>query len=1508
MGLAPRAPPASKRLVLLLHRLGWKSRPLYSACDAAMSCSPAAEDTWGPVVSRDCLGGFDFTLLFEEAILTLAPLAIAAAWAVWRLLRLRHERVLIRGSWLLPCKLMTYLAYAAVQITLLVLASPDAVPKTRLTVACLSLLLAGTVLLALTSTLEHRRAFRPSTTLVLYLGLALILDLARTRTLFFTTQGRTIAWVNAGGLLAKVCTFALENVEKRSMLRHGARPPSPEAASGVVNRATFLWLNAVFAKGYRTMLTTNTLPPLDDDLLAASRPAELKQKWAQVTKSEHRLLCLFITHYKWPALAGVLPRLASAAFTFVQPYLIQRVLDFTSTSDRQDNRTTAYGLIGAYAIVLVGIAVTNAVYQQKTYRLITLYRGSLVALIFDKTLRMPTAHLDNAEAVTLMSADIDRITSSMHVLHELYASFIEAGLGLWLLYDFLGLAMVPAVAWMGACVFAGIPIARASGNAQVPWLEAIEARLAATAKTLSSIKFIKMIGMVEFASKQLAWLRVAEIRASRRHRILNIFVFMSTFMYLAIAPVWGFLAYILIAQSDTPERTLTEGVAFGALSIFELLQQPVQYAVDGMEDIQTIVNSFRRIQEYLMSPERLDTRAVLSPKSTCPSTRSDEHKADLGMHVNAYRVESASVRYENDDRDVLHELTFSVPQNRMTIIYGPVGSGKSTLLKLLLGELPVTSGEIEAAFPQAAYCSQKGWCSWGTIQNNIVGKSDWDREWYLKVISACALVADFQELRMGDQTPIGAKGSQVSGGQQARVSLARAIYSRNRCVLLDGVLTGLDPATEQHILREVFGKKGILTQFETTVVFATSSAHHLCLADHIIHLDMSGCMVKGGSTAEDDTVYGEKSAPTNPHAELSSDRELEDEFSNAERDLDLLLDPEPEKHRHKGDLRVWYYYVRMAGWPMTIVYLSACAVLVFGITFPSIWLQWWTNANATSPNQNIGYWLGIFATLGVLALMGCAVADSTFNLIVLPTTSRKFHEVLLTTTMNAPVTFHTSTDAGTTLNRFSQDLELIDNDLPQAINQFVFQFLSTIASAIFVFMGSGYIAAAIPVCFVVLILIALFYLRTSRQLRLLDIEAKAPLFSHFLETINGLESIRAYAWTAEYSERNRKAIDLSQRPYYLLFCVQQWLTLVLDLFNAGLAVMLVGIATTIRNASTAFLGVALFNIVIFSSTLQSLVTEWTQVEQALGAINRIQAYERNVGSEHCPSEKSSPPQNWPTNGSINCTNLTASYGPDNPPVLHNLTLHIPSGQKVAICGRTGSGKSSLIATLLRITEISSGTLTIDDIDISSLPREDIRRTLNVLPQEPFFFQGSVRENLHPMGQATDERCIQILQKVHLWREHFAAAARSSSDGEGDGDGDHNGHDHDGGENGNGTAGLDAKIQDHQLSFGQRRLFCLGRALIKSCSSNIILLDEPTSGLDEQTAAVVNAVIREEFADKTVVVVAHRLDEVVDFDLVVVLANGRVVETGRPRELLERDDGGSSEGFRRLWEAQREGSS
>lgn len=274
-------------------------------------------------------------------------------------------------------------------------------------------------------------------------------------------------------------------------------------------------------------------------------------------------------------------------------------------------------------------------------------------------------------------------------------------------------------------------------------------------------------------------------------------------------------------------------------------------------------------------------------------------------------------------------------------------------------------------------------------------------------------------------------------------------------------------------------------------------------------------------------------------------------------------------------------------------------------------------------------------------------------------------------TCRASTSFLTSTDAGTTVNRFSQDLELIDNDLPQSIDQAVFQFLSAIVSGVFVFLGAGYIAAAVPLCIIVLIGVQFYYLRTSRQLRLLDIEAKAPLFSQFLETVGGVACIRAYGWEQRYTERHYKVLNISQKPYYLLWCIQRWLTLVLDLLNAGLAVMLVAIATNIRSASTPFLGVALFNIVTFSSTLQTLVTAWTQLETALGAINRVRSYSKDVKDENLPNENGSVPDKWPESGTIAFNDVSASYDSSLGPVLKGVNLAIKAGEKVAICGRTG---------------------------------------------------------------------------------------------------------------------------------------------------------------------------------------------------------------------------------------------
>ncbi|OAA35078.1 ABC multidrug transporter [Metarhizium rileyi] len=1267
-------------------------------------------------------------------------------------------------------------------------------------------------------------------------------------------------------LVAKLLLFLVEVTEKRQLLKAEWKGVGPEEAAGIVNRAFFIWLNRTFIKGFRTFLTVDMLSPLDSEMLEASKPTKLMSSWSRANQEkEHSLFLTFLWHYKWALLAGTLPRLAYTGFSYAQPFLVERVLDFVSEERGPDSNNVAYGLIGAYAIVYLGLSIAYAVYQHKTYRLLSLYRGSLVTMIFSKTLRINASSTSEAEAITLMSADIDRIGSSMSLIHELYASVIELAIALWLLYRLLGIAILAPIGWVSFCLIAAVPLARAAGNAQIPWLEAIETRLTATAKALASMKAIKMTGLADIVSSRIASLRMDEIRASKRHRVLNILVFISYFASTALAPVWAFTAFILIAKARG-SGTLTEGVAFAVLSIFELLNQPIIYIVDGVEHIQTVINSFRRIQTYLNSAEREDKRQLPARDVSSDSSLSDnkdvahrralDHEKEAVPQTQCFSdfmvlLNQVSIGYNMEERVVLSELTLNVHHGQITIIAGPVGCGKSTLLRAILGEVPF-EGSIAAGFRTAAYCPQTPWTTWGTVRNNIVGVSSWDRAWYDTVVDACALNADFQELSDGDQTMTGTRGSQLSGGQQMRVSFARALYSRNRVMILDDVLTGLDRTTERHMIDKVFSKDGLLRRMNATVIMTSNSAHHLDLGDQVIVLDENGQLISQGLAETATIPVPAIQADGVGHTQQPSPQD-EGEDAEAWQEIDMLINPTTEENRHAGDMRIYGYYANMAGRWTIGLYLFACCTFVFGMTFPSVWMQWWTNANEEHPNERTGYWLGVYGALAALTILGCALADCTFNLIVLPKTSRKFHELLLNTTIRAPISFLTSTDAGTTLNRFSQDLELIDNDLPQAMDQTVFQFLSAIVSAVLVFIGSSYIGAAIPLCIAALGFIQYYYLRTSRQLRLLDIEAKAPLFSQFLETVNGVSCIRAYGWSDAYMERSYVALNVSQKPYYLLWCIQRWLTLVLDLFNAGLALLLVGIATNIRGSATSFLGVALFNIVTFSSTLQTLVTEWTQVETALGAINRIRSFVLNVKSEDLAEEDGDVPESWPATGRVVFDNVSASYKSAAEPVLDKISFEVASGQKVAICGRTGSGKSSLIATLLRLLEIDAGKICVDGVDISTIPRQQVRRRLNTVPQDSFFLAGKLREDLDPFQSAADERLVEVLEAVGLW-DVFEP-----------------------------SGGLESAIEEEMLSHGQRQLYCLARAVIRQ--SPILVLDEATSNVDADTDTAMQALLRSEFKDQTVISVVHKLQSVLDFDRVILLENGRMMESGNPRELL-----------------------
>lgn len=418
-----------------------------------------------------------------------------------------------------------------------------------------------------------------------------------------------------------------------------------------------------------------------------------------------------------------------------------------------------------------------------------------------------------------------------------------------------------------------------------------------------------------------------------------------------------------------------------------------------------------------------------------------------------------------------------------------------------------------------------------------------------------------------------------------------------------------------------------------------------------------------------------------------------------------------------------------------------------------------------------------------------------------------------------------------------------------------------------------------------LYLIQRFFLKTSQPLRIMDIEAKAPLYTQFMETLNGLATIRALGWHPQMRAQNRELLDASQKPFYLMLSVQQWLNLVLNLVVAGLAILIMGLVTPLRHIiSPAYLGVALTNVMTLGETLRNLVLWWTQLQSSIGAVKRIEDFATSAPLEDderrfhdgvpYPATVPMPVQ------SLTLSAVTASYprsdtsDPSPRPALDRINLEVPAGSTVGICGRSGSGKSSLLSLLFRLLEVDAGTITLDGSNITAIPHDRLRSSINAIPQSPLLLPGSWRNNLDPTGLISED--AQLWEALACVR--LDAVVRNVGGG-----------------------GLDADAAcGESLSLGQRQLFCLARALLKQKNHGIVVLDEISSSVDAATDAFMREIVFREFAGQTILVVAHRLDWVMECQTAVVLDQGRIAEMGSPGSLV--DAGGL---FSALWRAERE---
>ncbi|KAF4471540.1 Canalicular multispecific organic anion transporter 2 [Fusarium albosuccineum] len=1409
-----------------------------------------ADDQFGPHHP----GIFDFTLLFEQSILSILPTSIFLILVPFRIAVLWHHGKATRSKTLLRFKLGIVGAYASLQIALVALWCLDFDAITKASVAEPVLGLIESLALAALSYLEHRNSRKPSVLIGGYLVLSVLLDLALTRTLWMRHGMDALAAVFTSSLVLKTILLVLEETPKR--LINGEKGSIRETSVGVVNRSFFWWLNRLFFEGSRSILDMDSLGEINEKFNTHDLSEQLDKRWNKDPKTSAFALlkCTFLT-YKWQFFAGIPPRLLHSGFNFAQPFLIQSIIIFVST--KQISLEVAGGLIGATVLVYLGLAISGAWHKHLSYQMVTMYRGGLTALIFKKTLKLRAGSIRESAPVTLMSTDIATIVAAGASVHDTWANLLELPVGIYLLYRQVGrsslLVLVPTFL---TTILSGI-ISPAMEPATVQWNAAVQKRVGETSSMLSQIKGIKMLGLAVFFHDLVQGLRVTELKVSAKMRWLLVHFVTLAMASAQITPIVVILSAIYWTKAD---GGLSVAEAFTSLSLVALVTQPLVSLTVSVMQVAGVLGGCGRIQAFLLLGEQEDSRSSLTriPESRASSVQDlspkdpdmqsspqPEHKETgySGTHRPAAVIEDATFE-TSDGVALLKKINLTVLQGTLNMFVGRVGCGKSSLLKAIVGELVPTQGSVSAE-TSLGYCDQIPWLRNISIQDNIIGQSPFDDKWFQTVLQSCALDDDIAQLPEGEKTIVGPGGVALSGGQKQRVALARAVYSQRQLLVLDDVFSSLDNSTSDKVFQRLMGPTGLLRRTNTTVILTTSHARFLPAADYVTTLD-EGCITHNQVPYDEvkTTALGELQTDTQPEGQVMETGPLRENRSgpSAKQEIDLA--------RQTGDRDCYKIYLRSMGWQIISVVFPVAVVgsVIEIVPHLEIWLRFWTeHGNGSKDAHYAGGYVG-FALAGMLL---SAFNFYYFLILAVPKSSNSLHRQLLNSVCRAPLHFFTSTESGGILNRFSQDMTLIDQSLPLAF------FLTVDFQTGVVASGASYFGAFLPLSFLTLYLIQKYYLRTSRQMRFLDLEAKSPLYTHFTEITAGLSTVRSFGWSEAFLAESFHLLSESQRPFYLMFCIQRWLELALDLFVAGMAILLVTLALRIKGATTeGAIGLAMVNLLGFNQTLTVVIDQWTQLETSLGAIARLKSFLKNTPDENKSCEKETP-QDWPSEGGIEIDSITASYGDETSPILNDVSLVIKRGQKVCICGRSGSGKSSLVLSILRLLELQAGAIRIDGRDLSTIPRQHIRSHITAIPQDPVTLSGTVRYNLDAEGHIqADELLIQALEKTTLWPTIES------------------------------RGGLDADLNELGFSVGQRQLFCLARALLSH--SKILLLDEPTSSVDNATDTEVRQTLKEFMDGRTVVEVAHRLDQVTDFDIAVIMGDGKIIETGDPEELLGRD--------------------
>ncbi|XP_074312621.1 ABC transporter C family member 3-like [Silene latifolia] len=1242
---------------------------------------------------------------------------------------------------------------------------------------------------------------------------------------------------------------------------------SPYLNAGFLNTLTFYWVGSLIAKGYKKVLDLEDIPPLSgqDDVNESyiSFRDILEDRGRKGKKVTTFQLAKALIFFTWvDILKSALYCLLYTLASYVGPYLIDTFVQYLN--GKREIKNEGFLLVSAFCGAKLVECLAHRHWFLRVQVAGVRVKAVLTESIYKKALTLSCLSKQghsSGEMINIMSVDAERVGHFSWFIHDPWMVILQVALALMILYKSLGLASIASLITTVLLMLVNFPLSTLVKKYQEKLMESKDKRMKATSEVLKNMRILKLQAwemkflskIVELRNVENGWLK----------KFLYVFA-MTTCLFYATPTFVSLITFGTCIIIGIPLET---GKILTALATFRILQEPIYSLPETISMIIQTKISLDRIASFL-SHDDLDPSSV--------------ERLPRAMSEVAIDISGGNFKWDpSEESPTLKDINLTVHHGMRVAVCGTVGSGKSTLLTCILGEVPKISGILRLS-GSTAYVSQSPWIQSGKIVDNILFGQEMDAVKYDRVLEACALKKDLEILPFEDHTVIGERGINLSGGQKQRIQIARALYQDADIYIFDDPFSAVDAHTGSHLFKECL--LGFLQS--KTVIYVTHQMEFLPAADLILVMK-DGRILEAGKyndilsagTNFIELVGAHEQAlssldpverdPRNSmlHEHLSDQMLLEEEINGGHSDetddhnsVKGQLVEEEEREKGRVGLSVYWKYITTAyGGALVPLILLSQIFFQFLQILSNYWMAWATPASSdVEPTVNSSTLIMVYVVLSIGSAF-CVLARATLLATVAYKTATLLFSKMHSCIFRAPMSFFDSTPSGRILNRASTDQSAVDTNIANLVGKFVFRLIQLIG----IVGVMSQVAWQVFLIFIPVAAISIwyqqYYLPSARELSRLGGVAKAPVIQHFSETISGATTIRSFNHESRFCKTSLNLINEYSKAEFYSAAAILWLCFRLDLLSLIVftcsAIFLVSLPVGLINPGIAGLAVT------YGLDL-NVVQGWAVwnlciMENKIISVERILQYTCIKSEPPLVIEKNRPDSSWPSCGEIGIQDLKVRYAPHLPLVLQGITCTFEGGKKTGIVGRTGSGKSTLIQTLFQLVEPTAGRIFIDGINISTIGLHDLRSRLSIIPQDPTMFEGTVRTNLDPLEEYTDDQIWEALDKCQLAEDVRKKEGK-----------------------------LDSIVTENgeNWSMGQRQLVCLGRVLLKK--SKVLVLDEATASVDTATDNLIQQTLRQHFSDLTVIVIAHRITSVIDSHMVVLLSNGLVHECDTPSKLLE----------------------